>query len=281
MPYAYPRLSPDESQIAIDVNTPDRDILMWNLQGRSTLRRFSLDDSANPLLAWTRDGRRIVYGSFRSGVPNLYIQDVRSGAVHRLTDSPRLQMPLSFAPRGQLLFSEEVPGHQRDIRALSLDDPRLVTTVVGTSATEGWAEVSPDGRWLAYDSDESGDFEVYVMRYGATGPTERRRVSSGGGKQPLWSRSGHELYYRDFRGALLVVKNSGGSPFTPSEPIEVLEGGRYFAAGRGLSGRTYDVDRDGRFLMVKNNVDGEATVLVQVRNWFKQGKRQNRRGATR
>jgi serine/threonine-protein kinase len=268
MPYAYPRLSPDDSSIAVDVNNPGRDIFTWDLRGKAGLLRFTEDDSTNYLLAWTRDGQRIAFGSERSGVSNLFIQDVRTWSVQRLTTSTRVQMPLSFTPEGRLLFSEEVPGRGRDIRALSMDGTGAVTTIVGSAATEGMAEVSPDGQWLAYDSEESERFEVYLARYGPGGATERRVVSTAGGRQPLWSRSGRELYYRDFAGAVLMITVPSRHTSTIPAPIEVVKAGPYMGAGSLLSGRMYDIARDRRFLMVKNSRDGEPPALIEGRGWL-------------
>lgn len=122
---------------------------------------------------------------------------------------------------------------------------------------------------MAYDSKESGQFEVYVAPYPSTQSAAPYQVSIGGGRQPLWSRPGDELYYRDFTGALFAVKTPPTSTFTASEPVRLLEGGAYAGAGAELSARMYDIGNDGRLLMVKNSADGALPMLVQVRHLFK------------
>lgn len=270
-PYAYPRLSPDGKHVALDVSGVDRDIWLWDTS-RKVLERFTNDPAENALLAWTRDGRYLAFGSSRSGVSNVFWQaSDRSGEPERLWESERLQQPMSFAPDGRLLLSEAAPGGGRDVLALSLDSPRRVERLLESDATEGWAEVSSDGRWLVYDSNESGQFEIYVRPYPRV-RDGRWRVSDGGGRQPLWSRDGKELFYRDFSGALMVVPVTRGATLRFGPPVKLLDGVRYVGGGSGLSGRTYDVDPDGsRFLMIKRAVPSDtATSIVVTENWFQE-----------
>jgi Tol biopolymer transport system component len=154
--YTYPRLSPDGSRLALDVAKPDRDIWIWDIR-RKQLDRFTLDPEENITPRWSADGKYLLFASTRNGVPNIFIQAAdRSDSPERVLESPRLQHPSGFAPDGRLLFAEMVPNHGlRDIFALSLDT-RRVEPVIATEATEANPTVSPDGRWIAYDSNESG-----------------------------------------------------------------------------------------------------------------------------
>ena len=133
----------------------------------------------------------------------------------RLLESDRIQMPFSFAPDGRLLFPADVAGQGRDVHALSMDGSHRVERILYGTANEGNTEVSPDGRWMAYDSDESGQFEVYVRPYPDAYAGGRWQISSGGGKQALWSRDGREIFYRDFGGALLAASVTLTPTFTP------------------------------------------------------------------
>jgi serine/threonine-protein kinase len=222
---------------------------------------------------WSPDGTWIAFGSDRFGPTQLYRQRAdKSDEPQRLLQSDRLQMPLSFAPDGRLLFSEEVPNHRRDINVLSLDGSRRVESLVHSPGQDGNAEVSPDARWLAYDSDESGQFEVYVRPYPDT-DRGRWQVSAGGGKQPVWSRDGRELFYRDFAGILLSVPVTRSPTFAAGPPQKVLENRSYVGSGRSLTARTYDVSPDGRRFLLLKAQSSDPTSLVIVVNWTEELKR--------
>ena len=271
MSYAYPRISPDGKHVAIDVMDPvDRDIWMWDI-GRRTLERFTKDPTGNPIVTWSPDGSQLIFGSERSGVPNAYRQAADgSGEPERLLASEALQMPISYTPDGRVLVSMGVKGQQRDIYLMTLDGPRKSEPLIQGPANELWAEVSPDGRWLVYDSDESGQFEVYVRPFPDAYRGSRWQVSAAGGRQPVWSRDGRELFYRDFSGALMSVPVAAGPGFAPGRPVRLFEGTGYLGAGAQGGGRTYDVSPDGsRFLMVR--IGGQSTTpLVVVLNWFEE-----------
>jgi serine/threonine-protein kinase len=271
-PYVYPRLSPDGKQVALDVRDTERDIWIWDIS-RKVLERFTDDPAEDLLPVWSRDGRYLAFGSSRTGVSNVFRQaSDRHGEPERLWESDRLQQPMSVAPDGRLLVSEAVAGLGRDVVALSLDAPRRVERILQSEATEGWAEVSPDGRWIAYDSNESGQFEVYVRPYPRI-RDGRWRVSASGGREPLWSRHGKELFYRDFSGALMVAPVGRSQTLTVGAPVKLLDGSRYQGGGSTLGGRTYDLDLDGsRFLMIKSaspSSDAPSTVVV-TEQWFQE-----------
>jgi eukaryotic-like serine/threonine-protein kinase len=271
-PYLYPRLSPDGTRIAIDVPDTDRDIWMWDVR-RKTLERFTRDPAGNPMLAWSRDGRRLAFGSDRFGVTNLFWQAADGGGEpERLLQSDRIQMPNSFAPDGRLLFSADVAGRGRDLHALATDGTGRVEPIIHGPGNDLTADVSPDGRWIAYDSDEAGQLEVYVRPYPNAYAGGRWQISSGGGKQALWSRDGRELFFRDYSGALMSAAVTLAPTFAPGPVVKVFDNANYLGGGTHASGRTYDLSLDGkRFLMVKQQ---EATpALVVVLNWFEELKR--------
>jgi Tol biopolymer transport system component len=223
------------------------------------------------LIAWSLDGAGLAFGSDRHGPTNLFWQPADgSSAALRLIESPRIQAPVSFAPDGRLLFSHDVPGQGRNIDALSLDTHR-VEPVVNTPAQELNGEVSPDGNWIAYDSNESGQFEIYLRAYPPAAGNRRWQASAGGGRQPLWSRDGRELFYRDFTGAVMSVPISFTPAFEPGAPRKVLDGSAYAGGSSVASGRRYDVGADGRFLMIKQaKRDSSGPSLVVVQNWFEE-----------
>jgi serine/threonine-protein kinase len=197
---------------------------------------------------WTPDAQRLVWASRRP--LNLYWRAADgTGIVERLTDSPSEQRPSSFTPNGkQLLLSEhqsagvggafQVP---QDLVVLSLEGKRSPTRLIQTMFSERNGEVSPDGRWLAYESDESGQFQIYVRPFPAV-DEGRWQVSTSGGRQPLWARSGHELFYwgPGPDAALMAVPVEIASRFSAGTPVKLFDGTYYTAAGEGNLGRTYD-----------------------------------------
>jgi serine/threonine-protein kinase len=272
--YNYPRLSPNGSRVAVDLSAAggNRDIYIWNIE-RKLLEQFTLDPAPDVVAQWNRDGTQLVWA--KGGVPNLFIQSAdRSGSPERLTESDHLQVPSGFAPDGRLLFGESVPNNgARDLMALSLDT-RRVEPVIVTEALDGDGNVSPDGRWIAYISDESGRFEVYVRPYPKT-DGGKSQVSTRGGKHPLWSRNGRELYYRAFDGAIVAVPVPAGPRFLPGEAVTILPANSsYTGAGPALDARRYDLSLDGkRFLMVKRVDDQSPRSMLVVQNWTEELKR--------
>ena len=266
--YAYPRISPDGTRLALDVPGPNRDIWVWDFR-RRVLDRFTTDPTENVLPSWAPDGRHLAFASGLSGVPNLFLQPTNgAGTAEHLLPSPLLNQPVSFAPDGRLLFTESVPRRGRDLKALNLET-RAVEVLLQAEANEMSAQVSPDGRWLAYMSDESGQFEIYVRPYPNVADS-RWKVSSNGGRSPLWSRNGGELFYQDFGGALLAVPVAPGGTFAPGAAATIIPANRrYVGFGSAVGGRPYDVSLDGaRFLMIKNLNDGRPPAFVVVQNWL-------------
>jgi eukaryotic-like serine/threonine-protein kinase len=269
--YRYPRISPDGTRVALDADDDvARDVWIWDLR-RATLERFTKDPAHNPLVAWSPDGRFLAYGSERSGVSNIYRQAADgSGAEELLLASESLQMPVSFAPDGRLLVSVGSSGPERDIHLMDFDGERRLAPLIQGPANELWAEVSPDGRWVAHDSDESGQFEIYVRPFPGANGGSRWRVSTNGGRQPLWSRDGRELFYRSFDGSLMSVPVTPGATFQAARARQLFSGAGYMGGGSGGSGRMYDVATDGRFLMLKQPPMRAAPELVVVLNWFEE-----------
>jgi len=262
MPYIYPRLSPDGRRLALDVGGPNRDIYIWDI-ARRVLERFTTDPAEDAVVRWTPDGSKIAFANSRHGVPNVYWQAADgSGAPERLFESPLLQHPMSFGPDGTLVVSELSPGRGRGAKVMTLATPRRVRPLLEDAFN---TELSPDGRWLAYGSTQSGQFEVYVTSYpGAQG---RWQISAGGGRQPAWSHDGKEIFYRDFAGALISVPVTLSPTFTAGQGRKLFEDSAYRGAGTGISDRTYDVTPDGRrFVMLRVTVPPQRTLAV-VQHW--------------
>jgi eukaryotic-like serine/threonine-protein kinase len=272
--YVYPRMSPDGSRVAVDVSGPNRDIWIWHI-GRGTFELLTVNDpSDNPMVAWSADGTRIAFGSTRFGVSNLFMQNADgSGVPQRLLESSAAQVPLSFTADNQyLIFAEQKAGQEWDQMAVSIDEPRRVIPLVRTTASEMSGEVSPDGRWIAYSSDESGRQEVYVRSF-PDSTRQRTTISSAGGKQPQWSRDGRELFYLSHTGAMMAVRMSETPAVSFGQPVELFPDAGY---GHLVGARSYDLAGDGRFLMTKTRTPSgtpPALSLEVVHNWFGELKR--------
>ena len=155
-----------------------------------------------------------------------------------------------------------------NLAVLSLGAERRTEPLVHTEFNEQNAEISPDGRWLAYESDESGQREVYVRPFPNVNEG-RWQVSSGGGTRPLWARNGQELFYLSIVGAdaaLMRVPVERGATWTAGGPTKLFAGRFFYSEGGPGQGRTYDVSPDGRrFLMVKDSSNGNPSDAPSAR----------------
>jgi len=246
---------------------------------RETLTRLTFEGNSNFLPVWTPDGKRIAFTSYKErptnkeGPSNIYWQRADgSGGLERLTTSDYLNSPTSWSPDGQLLAYFEVnPTTGWDIWVLNLSD-RKAQPFLRTPFNEIAPQFSPNGRWLAYVSDESGhlDWEIYVQPY--PGPGGKWQISTEGGTEPVWNPNGRELFYRS--GDKMMAVDIATQPgFTAGKPRMLFEG-PYMASPFMYS--NYDVSPDGqRFLMLKPGEAGEAvpTQINVVLNWFEELKR--------
>jgi serine/threonine-protein kinase len=272
--YMYPRISPDGRRAAVFVGDQETDVWVWELT-RRTLTRFTFGPAYDGWPVWTPDGQRILFASERGGHRNLYAQAADgTGSIERLSDTANQQQPTSVTPDGmRLIFHQSTPTAGIDIMQLTLDGAHTVTPLVQTPFTERNATVSPDGRWLAYDANDSGQEEIYVRPFPDVNGG-RWLVSTGGGTRPSWTRDGSELFYLA-GGALMRVAVDKGPGWTAGTATKLLEG-PYFTS-EGNPGRTYDISPDGkRFLMIKQAGSEQAVSppqIIVVQNWHEELKR--------
>ncbi len=271
-PYLLPAVSPDGTRVAVYANDQEHDLWLWDL-GRTRLSRLTFADGVDVVQVWTPDSRRLIFTSEQGGVRNLFSQLANSaGAIERLTESPNTQYPSAVSPDGrQLIFSEVTPETDIDVMAIELDGTRRVTPIVRTALTERNGIISPDGRWLAYEANDSGRFEIYVRPFPDV-KSGHWTVSTNGGTRPIWARSGRELMYVSPTGALMRVGVTSDPSWAVTTPTLVVKEG-YFT-NPGWWGRSYDLSPDGeRFLMIKESgIDGTASPpsVIVVLNWFEE-----------
>jgi Tol biopolymer transport system component len=266
--YDWPRLAPDGRRIAVEVSGQT-----WIYDtARDALTRLTFAGTSNDAPAWSPDGTRIAVRSNREGPPGGIFWQMAdgSGADERLSTPEQVaDLVQSFSPDGQFIsFTRPDPRTQRDIWILSVRD-RTRKVFLATPATEGAGRFSPDGRWLAYVSDESGQPEIYVQPF--PGPGGKWQISTDGGSEPAWNPNGRELFYRT-GDSMMAVPVTTQPSFSAGRPAELFKG-TYLASTFPLTGTTYDVTRDGqRFVMIKDQ-GASATQIKVVVNWFEELKR--------
>ncbi len=266
--YVYARLSPDGTRVALDSRTEETDLWTWDF-ARGTLQPLTVGSGRQTGQVWHPDGARIAFRGAMGGVEGLYWQAADgSGTAERLAEGS--YFPTAFTPDGtRLLFHQPSTTPPRNVGMVSLDGERRVELLLDEPFSEQNAEISPDGRWLAYQSNESGQTEIYVRPFPDV-DAAREQVSTDGGTRPLWSRDGRELFYWVDPGAIMAVPVDAGTDFTAGRP-EVAVQGTLFAPG--VAGRFYDASPDGdRFLVITEandtDVDGAAPAQITVvLNW--------------
>jgi serine/threonine-protein kinase len=275
--YYSPRFSPDGKRLAFSmISGKGQDIWVKDLD-RDTPSRLSFLPSSNFVPVWTPDSRAIVFHSSNPAAPGLYaIRADGSGEAKRLTDGKANEYPSSFSPDGKRLAIHQVGNSgSLDLFTLPVEadaapggagirlgkpEPFLATPFI-----ESFPEFSPDSRWLAYQSNESGTFEVYVRPF--PGPGGRWQVSTGGGLTPMWSRDGRELLYSSLdRRVMVAPYTAKGDSFTAGTP-QVWAEARIRA---GSVGRQYDLTPDGKRLAALLADSGEKlpTHLTVLLNFF-------------
>ncbi len=268
--YMFPRISPDGQRVAVGTTENETQIWLYDVS-REALTRFTFEGNVNLNATWTPDGKRIAFQSGKEGPPNIYWQHADgSGGLERLTTSEYPHVPMSWSPDGQLLaFIEVNPSTQRDIWILRMSD-RKAQPFLKTRFDESVPRFSPDGRWLAYTSNESGRYEIYVQPY--PGPGGKWQISTEGGMEPAWNPNGRELFYRS--GDKMMAVDIATQPSFAAGKPRMLFLGPYERSP--ATSPNYDVSPDGqRFLMLKPVDTGESapTQINVVLNWFEELKR--------
>jgi serine/threonine-protein kinase len=278
--YQHPRVSPDGTRVVIESTDEKQNTDIWltDSAGRS-LTRATTHAARDGEAVWSPDGQQIYFTSVRTGQIGLYRQPANaSDRATQVSSLNRQSLALpALTPDGNHILVRDAAGGTSFIAIVNVADGTQ-KPLVQTPFEEYNAEVSPDGRWLAYQSNNSGTFEVYVQPFPDAGDN-LWPVSLGGGAEPVWRRDGRELFYRAPTGALMAVSIAAGSVWQGSAPTQLFAAASYAAAAntvfRGGMARTYDVSPDGqRFLMLKNAEPSSQTTssarMVVVQNWFEE-----------
>jgi serine/threonine-protein kinase len=275
----HPRLSPDGTQVALCSQQGEgaSDTRIWNL-ARRTLTRLTFDPAADEFPLWTPDGTRIIFYSGREGNTRLYLRSADgTGSAEPIGSTGTGWIyPGSWSADGKTLLVQENNTGNFRICALSMEKDGELKPLLEGDAMFVQPKISPDGRWLAYTSNESGGNEIYVRPYPEV-DGGRWQVSNNGGDSPLWSPDGRELFYRNGDAAMAVAVKS--DPAFDIENPTVLFQGMYYSADF-IPGTTelspWDISPDGkRFLMMKNAGVGESTGggprrINIILNWFEE-----------
>jgi Tol biopolymer transport system component/predicted Ser/Thr protein kinase len=263
--------SPDGKRLLLEIYDGKRRDIWVNEWERDTLTRLTFAGESNSIPVWTPDGQRIVYSSQeKGGTYNLWWMRADGGGnAQRLAESESAQYAGSWRPDSKVLaFSQLNPGASYDIMTLPLEGseksgwkPGQPKPFVNSAFTEVAPAFSPDGRWLAYQSNESGSFEVYVRPF--PGPGGKWQISTGGGYLPKWSRSGKELFYRTSDSNIMVVAYTpSGDSFHADKP-QLWSPGQFTELG--VFSYNFDVHPDGkRIAVLKTPGTGQTAAANKV-----------------
>jgi len=265
-----PELSPDGRQIAVRRAVQGNlDLWLIDVQ-RGIQNRFTFDVNTDANGEWSPDGRRIVFSSNRGATAFELFEKAASGASEEHSLGIKVENPQSWSPDGRfLLFAQRDATTGADLWALPMTGERKPFPVVQTRFDERGGQFSPDGRWLAYESNESGQFEIYVRPFPGSGG--KWQVSSASGTQVRWRHDGKEIFYLAPDGRLMAVAISVAADtqtLTVGVPVPLFQ--THLAAGPGIvAGRNqYAVASDGRFLMNVSVDDAvPAPPITIVQNW--------------
>jgi Tol biopolymer transport system component len=243
---------------------------IWVLDGART-SRFTFDPAIEMRPVWSPDGTRIAFTSTRTAAGDLY-QKPTSGAGNeeRLLTSDQLKQAYSWSADGRfLLYNSSDAQTNTDLWVVPMAGNHTPSVFLKTPFREMAGVFSPDGRWVAFMSNESGRQEIYVRPFAGTSAAGGQwQVSTAGGAFPVWRRDGKELYYLNPAGAMMAAPiTSSGAALEPGVPVTLFP---THIAGGGMEaqqGRQYDVAPDGRFLI--NAVAGDAATvpITLLMNW--------------
>ena len=266
--YLTTGLSPDGQRVAVAVVGGDGgnvDLWIHDLE-RGVASRFTFDEAFDGMPLWSPDASRIVFGSSRGeGSDALYWKDASgAGKAELLLQVEEDIYPGDWSQDGDFIaFMRRGEGTGWDIWALPMDGSGEPFPVVQSEFAEVRPGFAPDGLWMVYNSNESGDMEIYVTQF--PGPGGKWQVSTNGGTEPQWSADGSEIFYLDPSENLVTVPVSTGDTFKAGLPETLFEAGLFPFVGRNR----YLVTRDGQRFLTLTSISGESVRPISVvLNWY-------------
>ena len=274
--YESPRISPDGRYVAVEIRGENSDVVVYDLQ-RETSTRLTFDPANDGVPVWSPDGQEILFSSNRNQHDSVYSKSADgTGQVTLVAKGDNPQVPYFVTPDGESLGLGVNLGSHSDINTVLLRaDPATQQgeILLGSGFGERSASVSPDGRWLAYQSNESGVFEVYVRPFPDVNDG-RWQISREGGMSPLWDpRGGALLFRKPVTLEMMTVSFESDPTFVPGNPEGLFEARYLFWTPTRR--RPFDISPDGeRFLMIREGqLASESTAgsqIVVVLNWFEE-----------
>ena len=257
-PYAFPAISPDGKRIALTLQGSTFDVWVYDL-ARDTITKVTFGgDDYRP--RWSPDGKMLAYDSSKSGHQQVYVKhDIGQGSEEVVTDGSENKELYDWTADGrEVIFGRQNKDAGWDIYAAPIQGDHEPRPLVEAPFNQTEARVSPDGKWLAYVSDESGQNEVFVQAM--NDPGTRVQISRDTGSRPCWARSGNELLYVS-KDRLMSVKFAPGGALNPGKPVVLFEDKRDWNG--------YDLARDGRLLVAREaEKKGMGTQINVVLHWF-------------
>jgi eukaryotic-like serine/threonine-protein kinase len=264
-PYASPVLAPDGKRLAVVLEGSTYDIWVYDLdRGALTKVSFGANDY-DP--QWSPDGKMLAYISSKSGEIGVQVKHgIEQGMESAVIAGPDNKTVFGWTPDGrEIVFGQESKESAWDIFAATVEGDHKIRPLVVGPFDQYDARVSPDGKWMAYVSNESGQNEVFVQAL--NDPNSRAQISSEGGGFPRWAHSGNELFFRSKDGWVMSVKLAPGNSLSPGKPVRLFEDKKDWG--------DYDVASDGRLLSARDVEEkGAGTQINVVLHWFEELKQE-------